>query len=148
MDYSTPGFPVLHHLLKLAQTDVHWVSDAIQPPHPLLPLLLLPSVFPSIRAFSNKSSLHIRWPKYWSFSFSISLSSEYSGLISKAALHSTLKSYNWNCKIISDMEQYSWYILFKIISWKQFSLKIHIYNWWERSLKNYTIMLMLFISGW
>lgn len=45
------------------------------------------------------------------------------------------------------MEPYSWYILFKIINWKQFK-KIHVYNWWERSLKNYTIMLMLFISGW
>ena len=46
------------------------------------PLLLLPSIFPSIRVFSNESALHIRWPKYWSFSFSISPSNEYSGLIS------------------------------------------------------------------
>ena len=71
MDHSTPGFPVLHHLPELAQTHVHWVSDAIQPfilCHPLL----LPSVFPSIRIFSSESVLHIRWLKYWSFSFSIS----------------------------------------------------------------------------
>ena len=82
MDCSTPGFPVLHYLLEFAQTHVHLVSDAIQPSHPLPPLLLLPSVFPSIRVFSNESALCIRWPKYWSFSFSISPSNEYSGLIS------------------------------------------------------------------
>ena len=58
------------------------VGDAIQPSHSLLSLLLLPSIFPSIRVFSSESALHIRWPKYWSFSFSISLSNEYSGLIS------------------------------------------------------------------
>ena len=79
MDCPTPGFPVLHRLSELAQIHVHWVSDAIQ----LIlyrPLLLLPSIFPSIRVFSNESALCIRWPKYWSFS--ISPSSEYSGLIS------------------------------------------------------------------
>ena len=81
MDYSTPSVPILHHLPECAQTHVLWVSDAIQPPHPLLPFLL-PSVFPSIRAFSNDLPFCIRWPKYWSFSFSISLSNEYSGLIS------------------------------------------------------------------
>ena len=63
------------------QTHVHSVSDAIQPSHPLPTLLLLPSIFPSIRVCSNESALHIRWPKYWSFSFSISPSNEYSGLI-------------------------------------------------------------------
>ena len=71
---SMPDFPALHYLLELAQTHVHWVGDAIQPSHPLL--------FPSIRVFSNESVLHIRWLKYWSFSLSISLSNEYSGLIS------------------------------------------------------------------
>ena len=82
MDCSMPGVPVHHQLLELAQTHVHQASDAIQPSQPLLPLLLLPSIIPSIRVFSNESVLHIRWPKYWSFSFSISLSNEYSGLIS------------------------------------------------------------------
>ena len=79
MDCSTPGFPIHHQLPKLAQTHVHRVGDAI-----ILcrPLLLLPSVFPSIRVFSNESLLLIRWPKDCSFSFSISPSSEYSGLIS------------------------------------------------------------------
>ena len=81
MDCGTPSFPILHHFLELSQTHVHWVSDAIQPSCPLSSLLLLPSVFPSIRVFSNESALHIRWPKYWSFSHSISPSNEYSGLI-------------------------------------------------------------------
>ena len=79
MDCSAPGVPVLH-LLEPAQTHVHWVRDAIQPSRPLSSPS--PSVFPSIRVFSNESALHIRWPKYWSFCFSISPSSEYSGLIS------------------------------------------------------------------
>ena len=71
MDCSMPGLPVLHQLSEFDQTHVHWVGDAIQPSHPLLPLILLPSVFPSIRIFSNESALLIRWPKYWSCSFSI-----------------------------------------------------------------------------
>ena len=67
MDCSTPGFPIHHQLPELAQIHVHQVSDAIQ--HLVLchPLLLLPSIFPSIRVFSNESILHIRWPKYWYF---------------------------------------------------------------------------------
>ena len=67
----TPGFPVLYYLLELAQTHVKWVVIPFN--HQILcrPLLLLPSIFPSIRAFSNEKVLHIRWPKYWSFSFSI-----------------------------------------------------------------------------
>ena len=79
MDCSTPGFPVLQQLPEIAQTHVHQVGDAI-----ILccPLLLLPSVFPSIGVFSNELVLHIRWPKYWSFSLSITPSNEYSGLIS------------------------------------------------------------------
>ena len=80
-DCSMSGFLVHQQLLKLAQTHVYWVGDAI---HPLLchPLLLLPSIFPSIRVFSKESVLCIRWPKYWRFSFSISPSNEYQGLIS------------------------------------------------------------------
>ena len=81
MDCSTPDFPVHHQLLELAQTHLHWVSNPIQPSHPLSSLLLLPSIFPSIRVFSNESVLCIRWPKYCSFSFSISPSNGYSGLI-------------------------------------------------------------------
>ena len=80
MGCSTPGFPVHYQLPELTQTHVHRVSDAIKPSHPLLTLLLPPSIFPNIRVFSKESVLCIRWPKYWSFSFSPS--NEYSGLIS------------------------------------------------------------------
>ena len=81
MDCSTPGLPVHHQLSEFTQTHVHWVMPSN---HLILchPLLLLPSIFPSIKIFSNESVLCIRWPKYWSFSFSISPSNEYSGLIS------------------------------------------------------------------
>ena len=82
MDCSMLSFPVLHYLLELVQTHLHRVGDAIQPIHPLLSLLLLPSIFPSFRIFSSESALCIRWTKHWSFSFSISPSNEYSGLIS------------------------------------------------------------------
>ena len=82
MDCSTPGFPVLLYLPEFAQTHVHCVYEAIQPSHPLSALLLLLPIFPNITVFSNESVLQIRWPKYWSFSFSISPSNEYSGLIS------------------------------------------------------------------
>ena len=82
MDCSSPGSPVPHQLLEFTQTHVHWVGDAIQPSHPLPFPSSMPSVFPSIRVFSNESVLPIMWPKYWSFSFNISSSNEYSGLIS------------------------------------------------------------------
>ena len=82
IDYSTSGFPVLHHLPEFAQTRV--TESVMTSNHLILcpPLLLLPSIFPSIRVFSNESALHIRWWKYWSFSFSISPFNEYSGFIS------------------------------------------------------------------
>ena len=83
MNRSTSGLPVHHHLPELVyQTHVYWVGDAFQPEILCHPLLLLPSIFPSIRVFSSESVLHIRWPEYCSFSFSISPSNEYSGLIS------------------------------------------------------------------
>ena len=84
---SMPGLPVFHHLLELAQLHVHWIGDAIQsshlllPPSPALSLSQHHGLFRS-RLFFNESALCIRWPKYWSFSFSISPSNEYSGLIS------------------------------------------------------------------
>ena len=82
MDCSTPDLPVHHRLPELTQTHVHQVGDAIQPSHPLSSPLLLPSIFPSIRVFSDESALRVRWPRYWSFSLGISSSNEYSGLIS------------------------------------------------------------------
>ena len=83
MDGSTPGFPVHHHLPKLAHHKLMSTESVMPSNHRILchPLRLLPSIFPSIRVFSNESALHIRRPKYWSFSFSISPSNEYSGLI-------------------------------------------------------------------
>ena len=81
MDCSMPGLPVHHQLLEFTQTHVRLVGNAIQPSYPLSSPSP-PAFNPSIRVFSNKSVLPIRWPKYWSFSFSISPSNEYSGLIS------------------------------------------------------------------
>ena len=99
MNCSMPGFPVLHYLPEFAQTHVHCV---VMPSNYLIlccPLLLLPSVYPSLRVFSNELALCSKWPKYWSFSFSISHSKEYSGLISfridwfnLLAVQGTLKS--------------------------------------------------------
>ena len=99
MDCSMLGFPVHHHLLKPTQNHVHRVGDAIQPCHPLSSPLPPAFYLSSFRVFSNESVLCIRWPKYWSFSFNISPSNEYSGLISfrmnwldLLAVQGTLKS--------------------------------------------------------
>ena len=98
IDCSTPGLPVHHQLPELTQTYIHWVMPSN---HLILcrPLLLMPSIFPSISVFSNESVLCIRWPKYWSFSFNISPSNEHSGPISfrmdwldLLAVQGTLKS--------------------------------------------------------
>ena len=99
MDSSTPGFPAHHQFPELTQTHVHWVSDSIQSPHPLSSPSPPAFNLSQLRVFSNESVLRIRWPKYWTFSFSISPSSEYSGLISfrmdwfdLLAVQGTLKS--------------------------------------------------------
>ena len=99
MNRSTPGLPVHHQLLEFTQTHVHRVGDAIQPSHPLSSPLLLPTIPPSIRVFSSESTLRMRWPKYWSFSFSIIPSKEIPELISfridwldVLAVQGTLKS--------------------------------------------------------
>ena len=104
MGGSTPGFPVLHCLLKLAQTHVHGVGNGHDSSNHLILcclLLLLPSIFPSMRVFSNESALCIRWPKYGSFSFSICPSNECSGLLffrtdwfDLLALQGTLKEFS------------------------------------------------------
>ena len=95
MNHSTPGLPVHHQLPEFTQTHVHRVCDAILG----RPLLLLPPIPPSIRVFSNESALRMRWPKYWSFSFTIIPSKEIPGLISlrmdwldRLAVQGTLKS--------------------------------------------------------
>ena len=99
MNRSTPGLSVHHQLPEFTQTHVHRVSDAIQPSHPLSSPLLMPSIFPSIRVFSNESALRIGWPKYWSFSFSINPTNEHRRVISfrmdwldLLAVQGTLKS--------------------------------------------------------
>ena len=79
---STPGFPVDHQLPEFTQTHVHRVSDAIQPSHPLSSPFPQPPIPPSLRVFFNDSTFRMRWPKYWSFSFSIIPSKEHPGLIS------------------------------------------------------------------
>ena len=100
MDWSIPGLPVHHQLPEFTQT--HLIKSVMPSSHLILccPLLLSPSIFPSIWIFSNESALHIRWPKYWSFSFNISPSNEHSGLISfrndwldLLAVQGTLKSF-------------------------------------------------------
>ena len=82
MNRSTPGLPVHHHLSEFTQTHVHRVCDAIQPSHPLSSPFLPAPIPPSIRVFSNEWALRMRWPKYWSFRFSIIPSKEHPGLIS------------------------------------------------------------------
>ena len=82
MNRNTPGLPVYYQLPEFNQTHVHRVSDAIQPSHPLSSLSPPALIPPSIGVFSNESTLHMRWPKYWSFSFSIIPSKEIPGLIS------------------------------------------------------------------
>ena len=82
MDSSLPGFPVHHQLAELAQTHVHQIGDPIQPSHPLSSPSSPAFSLPQHQGLSNESALRIRWPKYWSFNFNVSPSSEYSGLIS------------------------------------------------------------------
>ena len=97
VNYSTPGFSVHHYLPECAQTHFHWVSDTNQPSHSVASFSSWPQSFPASGLF--QSVLLIRWPKYWSFSYSISPSNEYSGLISfkidwfdLLAVQGTLKS--------------------------------------------------------
>ena len=126
MDCSMPGFPVHHQLLELAQTHVHWVGDAIQPSHPLSPPS--PTFNLSIRVFSSESVIRIRWPKDWSFSFSISPSNEYSGLISfrmdwldLLAVQGTLKSLLQQFKSIN----------YSALSFLYSSNLTSIHNYWK-----------------
>ena len=143
MDRSTPGSSVLRYLPEFAQIHVHWVGDAkhLISKHLILccPLLLLSSIFPSVRVFSNDLSLHIRWPKYWNFSLSDSHSNEYSGLVSlrvdrfdllavQATLKSLLQHHNSKASIL----QHSAFFMVQLshlcmTSGKTIVLTIHIF---------------------
>ena len=109
VDCNMPGLPIHHQLPEFTQTHAHWVGDAIHPSHPLLSPSPLAFNLSQHQSFSNESVLCIRWPKYWSFSFTISLSNDYSGLISfrigwfdLLSVESTLKSFPTpQCKSIS-----------------------------------------------
>ena len=140
MDCSTRGFPVLYCLLEFAQTHIHWLSDAAQPSHiPCHPLLLLTSVLPSIRVFPNESVLRVRWPKYWSFS--ISPSNEYSGLISfrmdwldLLAVQETLKSLLQSPRSKASVLQHSVFFMVQLshlymTTEKIIALAIRIFVW-------------------
>ena len=126
IDCSTPGFPVLHSLLEFAQT--HVIEPVMLSNYLILccPLLLSSSIFPSIRVFSIESVLHMRWPKCWSFSFSISPSNEHSGLISfrmdrldllavQGMLKSLLQHHSTKASIL-------WHSVFSTV-------QHHIYTW-------------------
>ena len=120
MDCSIPGIPVHHQLPELAQTHVHQVGDAIQPYHPLSSPSFAFNLF-SIRVFSSASALRIRWPKYWSFSFNISPSNEYLGLISfrmdwldllavQGTLKSLLQHHSSKASILMYLHENTWEI--------------------------------------
>ena len=121
MDCSTPGFPVPHHLLELSK----FMSIALVMPssHLILchSLLLLPSIFPSIRVFPTELAVRIRWPKYWSFSFSINPSNEYSGLVSfktdwfdLLTVQGTLQSLLQNCSSKASVLQRSVFFMVQL----------------------------------
>ena len=129
MNRSTPGLPVPHQLPEFTQTHIHRVSDAIQPSCPTSPLILQPSIFPSTRVSSNELALCIRWPKYWSFSFSISPSNEYSALISFRidwfdlfAVQGTLKSLLQHHSSKASVLLHSAFFIVQLF---------HLYNYWN-----------------
>ena len=107
IDCSMPGFLVLYYLLEFAQTYLHRGDDAIWTSPPVIPFSSCPQSFPAW-VFSSELALHIRWPKYWSFSFSISPSSEYSGLISFRIDWFDLLGVSWKAKFFS-VQPSLWY---------------------------------------
>ena len=167
MKCNMQGFHILKYLPEFAQGHVHWAGDAMQTSHPLLPSSL-PSIFPSIGVFSNESALHIRWAKYWCFSFNISPSNEYSGLISfqidwfdllavqgilKSLLHlHTLKaSILWHSAIFIIQFSHPYMTTGKAIAltmWifvgKVMSLFFNILSWFVIAFFPYSILLLIY----
>ena len=144
---------------RFSQTHVHWVSDVIEPSHPLSPLCLLPSIFPSIRAFSNELALHVRWPEHWSFSFSISPSNDYSGLIffridwfDLFAVQGTLKSLLQRRSSKASVLQCSTFFIVQLshpymTSWKAIALTIWMFvnkvmSWLFNTLSSFVIAFL------
>ena len=153
MDCSTPGFPVLHLLLGFAQTHVNWVSDASNHLIICLPLLLPPSIFPGIMVFSSESVLHFRWPKYWSFSFSISPSNEYSGLISfridwfyLLAVQGTLKSLHKHISKASILQRSAFFIVQLSHPYMTTGKNIALTTW--TFVGNVIPLLFIMLPGW
>ena len=134
-DWSTVAFPVLHHLPELAQTHVQWVGDAIQYLILHCPLLLLPSIFSSIRVFYNESALPIGWPKYWSFNFSISPSNEYSGLISFRVNWFDLLAVQETCKSL--LQHHSSKSISSALSHLYGSTLTSVYDYWKTHSSDY-----------
>ena len=136
MDCSLPDSSDLHYLLEYAQIHVHSVGDAIQPSHPLPPSSLFAFSFPRIRVFSNELALHIRWLKYQSFSFSISPSNEYSGLIfffridwfDLLAIQGTLKSLLQHHNSKASILQHSVFFMVQLSHWYMTTGKNHSFN--------------------
>ena len=130
MDCSTSGFPVHHQLPEFTQTHVHRVGDAIQPSQPLSSPSPPAFSLPSIRVFSSESALCIRWPEYWSFSFNISPSSEYSGLISFRMYWLDLFAVQGTLKESSPTPQFK-SINFSMLSFLYSPTLTSIHDYWE-----------------
>ena len=126
MNHSMPGLPVHHQLPEFTQTHVHQVGDAIQPSHPLPSPFPPAPIPPNIRVFSNESTLRKRWPKYWNFSFSISPSKEYPGLIYQMIqLYKYFSRNHENKSFIENEQLYLFCIFFKDRKTKILSLSYY-----------------------
>ena len=106
MDYSMPGLPVPHHLLKFAQVHVYCISNAFQPSHPLVPSSPPAVNLSQHQGFSSELGVPVGWPKYWSFSFSISPSNEYSELISLTHSRGSINISKWKQKNVTKVETF------------------------------------------
>ena len=155
MDCSIPGLLVLHYLLEFAQIHVH---ESVMPTNHLIfchPLHLLPSIFPRIGVFSNESVLCIRWPKYQSFSCSINLSNEYSGLISfrmdwldLLAVQGTLNSLLQHHSSKASILQCSAFLIVQLSHWYMTTRKTIALTWWTFVGKVMSLLLLCYLVYW
>ena len=150
-----PGFLVLHYFLEFAQTQVHWTVSLYNCLILCHALLLLPSIFPSIRFFSNELALCIRWPKCWSFSFSISPTNDYSGLISfkidwfdLLTVQGSLESLLPRTTILKHQFFSAWPSLwsnFQSCTWLLEKLQLWLHNYYQQSDVSAFYMLCRFV---